>query len=576
MRKIYAIVTVVLVVISSSVLLINNEESTATSDPYSFTYGDYTVTQGNASKDGSIITVEYTLQGDNVNGSYKVKYGIDSNGLMNTQISDNYISDVKGDAILIPPKVVVSDQEEHNLSALLSPGASAQPQLSGTKVLIISTEGASLSMGSTATLIKMNDLESLVVDSVLTGTASNFINMCPKLSEVYVKEIGSTSNGGNSGNFWNLGTTLSMSKIDISFKTSSSTIFKQINGSPGDIPITVKLLSGSVKASSMKFTNVGTVLLDAADWDADVSLTDIGVVAGTPAIEFYGSIPASATYNVGIADGQAGVAVDKESAAENEVVTVTISPPQGKQVASVSVIDANSTPVQATVDQQNQNVYTFNMPASGVTVSAAFENVPSVSITPAVSNVAKGSSTNVTVSADNLKNVSSLYITLTYDTTMFELKSPAYSNLLNSAVLKGDVTKGEYVVAFSEPQNITGDLFTFQLEAKDDATVGAYAISCVVDINGTVNNGVNQPEASYNDSSELTIGNMRGDLDSDGDVDEDDAVYLLLYTFRASTHPLPEGQNVDYNNDGVVNSDDAIYLKNYLTNPAQYPLSGGA
>ena len=283
-----------------------------------------------------------------------------------------------------------------------------------------------------------------------------------------------------------------------------------------------------------------------------------------------------AAYSVVIDQYLMGVAVDKSTATENETVTITLSPEQGKQVASVSVLKDNNDPVQVTVNPQNANQYTFTMPASNVTVSATFEDIPSVSITPAISTVAKGSSTNVTVSAVNLKNVSSLYITLTYDATMFDLKSPAYSDLLNSAAIKGDVTRGEYVVAFSTPQNITDDLFTFQLEAKDNATVGAYSISCVVEVNGSVSNGTNVPEMTYNGSSELTIGNLLGDLDSDGDVDEDDAVYLLLYTFRASTHPMPEGQNVDYNNDGVVNSDDAIYLKNYLTNPAQNPLTGGA
>ena len=283
-----------------------------------------------------------------------------------------------------------------------------------------------------------------------------------------------------------------------------------------------------------------------------------------------------AAYSVVIDQYLMGVAVDKSTATENETVTITLSPEQGKQVASVSVLKDNNDEVQAIVNPQNANQYTFTMPASNVTVSATFEDVSSVSITPTESTVAKGSSTTVTVSAVNLKNVSSLYITVTYDITMFDLKTPAYSELLNSATIKGDVANGEYVVAFSTPRNITGDLLTFQLEAKENATVGAYAISCVIEINGTVNNGTNQSEKTYNDSTNLTIGNLIGDLDSDGDVDEDDAIYLLLYTFRASTHPLPEGQNVDYNNDGVVNSDDAIYLKNYLTNPAQYPLSGGA
>lgn len=50
----------------------------------------------------------------------------------------------------------------------------------------------------------------------------------------------------------------------------------------------------------------------------------------------------------------------------------------------------------------------------------------------------------------------------------------------------------------------------------------------------------------------------RGDMNGDGRVDSDDAVYLLRHTFLPSRYPV--GQSADVNGDGKINSDDAVYL----------------
>ena len=61
-----------------------------------------------------------------------------------------------------------------------------------------------------------------------------------------------------------------------------------------------------------------------------------------------------------------------------------------------------------------------------------------------------------------------------------------------------------------------------------------------------------------------------GDVDGDGGVDSDDAIYLLYYTFNAENYPL--NQDGDFDGDGNVDSDDAIYLLYYTFNPTDYPL----
>ena len=652
MKKMIAVALSVVLLTSSAFIVLSNQ---ADADyEYQFTYGDYTLTQTGCVVDetNSTATVSYSIVGADYSGSYSIQYTY-ADGKYTFVASK--VTGTNPKIVMVPPVVKVNGAD----LTIGEVGASAnEGSIGSIEQLYIISEGADITFPQAAFQYAIHLSKLVVKGNQITVAGNRILKDCPAIREVYMDGL---FNMTSSTLITGLDTT---ERVTFSVKLYVGSTIQQIAKTTVG-GITLKLLPGSSKSNgSINFTGVDEVLVCEDDWPEGVTVNDLSEASSYVAVGLspmrYSSGSAQPSFSIAIPQGQSGVAVDKSTATENETVTITLSPEQGKQVASVSVlkdnndpvqvtvnpqnanqytftmpasnvtvsatfedippvaygvvIDQNLTgvavdkstatenetvtitlspeqgkqvasvsvlkdnndPVQVTVNPQNANQYTFTMPASNVTVSATFEDIPSVSITPAISTVAKGSSTNVTVSAVNLKNVSSLYITLTYDATMFDLKSPAYSDLLNSAAIKGDVTRGEYVVAFSTPQNITDDLFTFQLEAKDNATVGAYSISCVVEVNGSVSNGTNVPEMTYNGSSELTIGNLLGDLDSDGDVDEDDAVYLLLYTFRASTHPMPEGQNVDYNNDGVVNSDDAIYLKNYLTNPAQNPLTGGA
>lgn len=64
---------------------------------------------------------------------------------------------------------------------------------------------------------------------------------------------------------------------------------------------------------------------------------------------------------------------------------------------------------------------------------------------------------------------------------------------------------------------------------------------------------------------------LRGDLNSDGKVNTDDAIYLLYHTFSPDEYPTE--QSADLNGDGKVNTDDAIYLLYYTFSPEEYPLA---
>ena len=65
-----------------------------------------------------------------------------------------------------------------------------------------------------------------------------------------------------------------------------------------------------------------------------------------------------------------------------------------------------------------------------------------------------------------------------------------------------------------------------------------------------------------------------GDMNGDGKVNTDDAVYLLLHVmFGAEDYPVPAGANLNFDGQGKVNTDDAVYLLlNVMFGAEDYPL----
>lgn len=69
---------------------------------------------------------------------------------------------------------------------------------------------------------------------------------------------------------------------------------------------------------------------------------------------------------------------------------------------------------------------------------------------------------------------------------------------------------------------------------------------------------------------EITV--MPGDMDEDGEVSINDAIYLFNAAMFPDTYPISSGQMTDYNNDGVFDMNDAIYLFNHVMFPDAYPI----
>jgi uncharacterized repeat protein (TIGR02543 family) len=109
-------------------------------------------------------------------------------------------------------------------------------------------------------------------------------------------------------------------------------------------------------------------------------------------------------YNITIAEMQNGsVTADKEKAAEGELVTLTVSPADGYKLNDIQV---NGTSLNA-----EGGVYSFNMPAENVTITATFVEDEPVIVTEY--NITIAEMQNGTVTADKAQAAKGEIVTLT-------------------------------------------------------------------------------------------------------------------------------------------------------------------
>ena len=66
---------------------------------------------------------------------------------------------------------------------------------------------------------------------------------------------------------------------------------------------------------------------------------------------------------------------------------------------------------------------------------------------------------------------------------------------------------------------------------------------------------------------------VSGDLDGNSEITDEDAIYLLMYTFFPDEYLILDPMACDYNKDGVVTDEDAIWLLLYTFFPDEYPIA---
>lgn len=185
--------------------------------------------------------------------------------------------------------------------------------------------------------------------------------------------------------------------------------------------------------------------------------------------------------------------------------------------------------------------------------------------------VAPGSTVTVEITASDLPVVKSLIVEcFEYDTNALEYVS-AELNVTGAFIADWDDEAMVATVAFTENMDINGVIMTLTFMVKDDAE-GNYSVSCDVSANQLQDSGSENAVDLTVVSGTVAISSyQRGDVNGDGYVNSDDAIYLLRYTLSPNRYPI--NQSGDMNGDGFVNSDDAIYLLRYTLSPSRYPLN---
>lgn len=160
---------------------------------------------------------------------------------------------------------------------------------------------------------------------------------------------------------------------------------------------------------------------------------------------------------------------------------------------------------------------------------------------------------------------------LTYNSDALELVSGEWK-VTDTVLQNWNSTTTNGAVAFDENSKVDGEIFAATFKVKDGTGDGDYRISCDITAKTRTEMGTEEAvEIVTVDGGVTVISYISGDVDDDGNVTSDDAIYVLYYTLLPDMYPV--NQPVDFDGDGQITSDDAIYLLYYTLLPDLYPLT---
>lgn len=182
-----------------------------------------------------------------------------------------------------------------------------------------------------------------------------------------------------------------------------------------------------------------------------------------------------------------------------------------------------------------------------------------------INNVDKDEVT-VFFTLQNMPKIKSLAISnLKYNSDVLELVSFNWS--IDGVLKSWNGSKGAFTSDTDCDFNGNIVKLTFKIKSGIENYAGQYTISCEFSArqaDGTVVKPKVVPGVIIIEDV------MVGDLDGNGNVNEDDAIYLLYSTFFPEEYPL--NQNCDFDKNGRIDEDDAIYVLYYTFFPDEYPI----
>ena len=159
---------------------------------------------------------------------------------------------------------------------------------------------------------------------------------------------------------------------------------------------------------------------------------------------------------------------------------------------------------------------------------------------------------------------------LTYDTENLTLISVQW--LVEGEIADWNAEDGRGVFAFGQSSYINGDVLKLTFQINEDAPEGTYEIGLEAVLKDTVG-GVELQIPVQVVQGGITVQHYTpGDVDGNGKVDTDDAIYLLYYVMFGE-EDYPVNQDCDFDGNGEVNTDDAIHLLyRVMFGEEEYPL----
>lgn len=178
----------------------------------------------------------------------------------------------------------------------------------------------------------------------------------------------------------------------------------------------------------------------------------------------------------------------------------------------------------------------------------------------------------VDIVLENVPALKSLAVKdITYDSSKLELVGGAWKNVNGAVISDWNSADKNAVLAFSSNTDLNKAIFTLTFKVADDADDAAASVGCTLSARQKPENGTEtEVEIAVIPGSIIISKTLRGDVNGDGYLDSDDAIYMLSHVLMPEMYSI--NQNGDFNKDGSIDSDDAIYLLYYVLMPDLYPL----
>ncbi|MCM1115106.1 MAG: leucine-rich repeat protein [Clostridium sp.] len=170
-----------------------------------------------------------------------------------------------------------------------------------------------------------------------------------------------------------------------------------------------------------------------------------------------------------------------------------------------------------------------------------------------------GETVELNVVLEDAPTIKSMSISdITYDTSKMTLSNVEW--LCDAEIRNWNSSQGRGVLAFGENTDANGSILKMSFvinKIADDANVSISCNMTVKRMDNTDNEIVVDSEII---SGNITINNaIRGDMDNNGKLNSNDAVYLLYHVmFGKNDYPIHQSGDMDGND--KVNSNDAVYL----------------